>query len=377
MVWQPGPACRHRGVDRTVRWVQCVLGALTAALYFLFALRAFESRRVAALTGLFCAFHPYWIIDTAQVNDGVLASFLLGLTVFLGARAAQWGGALASVLYGLGLAGLALVRAALLPFTIVALLWFLLRCRTARQGWLYVILAFLGFVTGLACWTFRNYRAFGEIIPVADSTYLHLWMGNNARATGGPESESTMLQALAAQRGEPQNETAEQVGQLSQKERYDQLGRATWKYIRSDPAGALKHRFEAVASFLLGEQWLRDRILWKVNGPESGSLPDWLAGSYPAILYGSLFGMFTLALLGWRWSYAWRHEMMPASLALIWVPLPYILSHAGVLQGPRLPLDGVLLCYAAFALVCLASPLSNRFFGGPQIDLRPEVRRRL
>jgi hypothetical protein len=31
-----------------------------------------------------------------------------------------------------------------------------------------------------------------------------------------------------------------------------------------------------------------------------------------------------------------------------------LLSYAEALHGPRLPLDGILLCYVAFALVCLA-----------------------
>ncbi|HKI33973.1 MAG TPA: hypothetical protein VKA46_19125, partial [Gemmataceae bacterium] len=46
--------------DRTVRWVQVGLGALTAGLYFLFARRAFGSLSVATLAGLFCALHPFW-----------------------------------------------------------------------------------------------------------------------------------------------------------------------------------------------------------------------------------------------------------------------------------------------------------------------------
>ncbi len=63
--------------------------------------------------------------------------------------------------------------------------------------------------------------------------------------------------------------------------------------------------------------------------------------------------LLLLALLGWRWTYAWRRSAMPLTLALIWIPLPYVLSHAEALSGPRLPLDGVLLCYAAFALAGL------------------------
>ena len=60
--------------------------------------------------------------------------------------------------------------------------------------------------------------------------------------------------------------------------------------------------------------------------------------------------LLLLAGLGWRWSYAWQRPSMPASLAVVWIPLPYLLSHAEALSGPRLPLDGVLLCYAALWL---------------------------
>src|SRR6516165_6902706 len=44
---------------QAVRWIQCGLGALTAALYFLFTWWAFESRLVAVLTGVLCALHPF------------------------------------------------------------------------------------------------------------------------------------------------------------------------------------------------------------------------------------------------------------------------------------------------------------------------------
>src|SRR5262249_45191752 len=115
--------------DQTVRWLQCGLGTLTAVFYFFFTLQAFRNRLVAALTGLFCAFYPFWIVNTAEINDGVLATFLVAACLLLGAKGTQTGGAFSSLLYGLLLAGLALVRAALLPFALVALAWFLYRCR--------------------------------------------------------------------------------------------------------------------------------------------------------------------------------------------------------------------------------------------------------
>src|SRR5262249_38104592 len=59
--------------DWAVRWLQCGLGALTAGLYFLFGRRAFRSRVVGALAGAFCAVHPFYVINTAELNDGVIA----------------------------------------------------------------------------------------------------------------------------------------------------------------------------------------------------------------------------------------------------------------------------------------------------------------
>src|SRR5437764_160529 len=83
---------------------------LTAVCYFFFARRAFASALVGAIAGLFAALHPFWIINTAELADGVLATFLLAVVLVLGARGSHSGGAVASLLYGLALAGLALVR---------------------------------------------------------------------------------------------------------------------------------------------------------------------------------------------------------------------------------------------------------------------------
>src|SRR5262249_47372374 len=131
--------------ERTLRWLQVILGTLTAGCYFLFARRAFQSLLVATLAGLFCALHPFWIFSTAEPEDGVVTSFLLGVCLALGARGGQIGGPLTSWLYGLGLATLGLVRAACLPFAFAGVLWYLYRCQTLARGWLPAFLAFLGF----------------------------------------------------------------------------------------------------------------------------------------------------------------------------------------------------------------------------------------
>ncbi len=85
------------------------------------------------------------------------------------------------------------------------------------------------------------------------------------------------------------------------------------------------------------------------------------------ILAATMIVLLGLGFLGWRWTYGWRTESMPAALAVIWIPLPYILTHAEALHGPRLPLDGVLLCYVAFALCCFLPGVGGYLFAGSAI----------
>jgi hypothetical protein len=334
-----------------VLWLQCGLGTATAGLYFLFARRAFASRIVAVLAGLAVAAHPFWILATAEVQDGVLTSFVLAVVLLLGARAGQTAGPFASLLFGVALAGLSLVRAACLPFAFVALTWFLLRCRSLPRGWLCAILAFLGFGNGLAPWTILTIQTLGEPVPVVDSSYLHLWIGNNPHATGGPMSQAALQTAPPGSL----DASAEAAAQRP----YDRLAHAVLDQLRTNPVGSLRRRLYAAAYFLVGEQFFTQHRLAEPTG--SG---EPLPGVEEA-LTGTLVGVFALAFLGWRWSYAWRRTSQPAALAVMWLPLPYLLGHAEALHGPRLPLDGLLLCYAAFALTCLMPFLGRSLREGP------------
>jgi hypothetical protein len=330
--------------DQLVRWLQCGLGTLAAGLYFLIARRAFHSLLVGTLTGVFCAIHPYWIINTAEINDGVLTTFGLALCLFLGVRAGQTGGPLSSLLFGIGLAGLACVRASLLPFAVAAILWFLLRTRTLQRGWLAAVLAFLGFVNGLIPWMARNYQNFNNVFPIVDSAYWHLWVGNNPKANGGPVTDN-MLQTL--------NDRKDDFKSLAQADRYAKLAPVVVDEVVDHPAETLQRRLASGVGFFLGQRWLEDRSVVQTLAEPSEEQSDWLSQAMPVLLPGTLLGMIVLGGLGWRWSYGWRLAAMPTSLAVMWVPLPYLLSHSEALHGARLPLDGVLLSYAALAIVFL------------------------
>lgn len=341
-----------------LRWAQGVLGTLTAGLYFLFARRAFGSLPVAGLAGALCALHPIWIFNVAELQDGVVTSFLLALVLWLGTRCGQSGGAFGSLLFGLSLAGLTLLRAPLLPFAFVAMLWFLLRCRILVRGWLFALLAFLGFANGLIPWTIRNYQTTGDIIPIVDSLYLHLALGNNPRATGGPMAGEDLVAGLAEVRGEEPPQLTQQLAALPERQRYASLAADVVQEISRNLEATVRRRLGALQCFLLGEKWQRDQRPWIDVTAASSASPAWLVSTAPTALLASLIVLLVLGAIGWRGTHAWRFEAMPSSLAIIWIPLPYILAHAESLHGPRLPLDGVLLCYAAFA-ICSVLPVLN------------------
>lgn len=331
------------------RWLNCVLGGLTACCYFFFARRAFHSMLVGTIAGYAAALYPFWIINTAELNDGALAGFLLSVCLMLGARVVQMGGALSALLFGLSLAALTMTRAAFLPFALLALLWLLWECRRHSMGWVAGIMALVGFINGVVPWGLRNFQHFERPTPIATSTYLHLWMGNNPKATGSTLDEDALRKSLGKER------TNELLEEPNQAKRYHLLADDVWTEVRDHPAETLGRRIDATLMFLLGERWFSPaRELAQPIAESDGAAPcpEWVRDDAEWILRGTLIAVFFLAFLGWRWSAAWRGGRIGA-VAVIGVALPYVLSHAEHLHGPRLPLDGVLLSYAAFALVSL------------------------
>jgi hypothetical protein len=173
-------------------------------------------------------------------------------------------------------------------------------------------------------------------------------VGNHPGATGGP-----VPAALPDERPQTTRERADVVRET----------------IVSDPAGTLDRRLAAGVAFFLGEDWLRPhpfhlrRILFEVD--ESAGLPQRAVDYCRVLLPATLLLLFLLAGLGWRWSYAARPALGPAALAVIVIPLPYLLGHAESLSGPRLPLDGVLICFAAYAVMWMIAGLADGYRPAP------------
>jgi hypothetical protein len=150
------------------------------------------------------------------------------------------------------------------------------------------------------------------------------------------------------------------MAEPNQARRYGMLAKDLSTRIEDNPAGVLEKRLRAGICFLFGAAWLHDYTFTRENWPSDE--PTGLAELIPLALPVFMIVMLTLGLLGWRWSYGWNREANLGSLALVWIPLPYVLSHGDYFCGPRLPLDGVLLTFAAFALGWMFPPVSRVVF---------------
>jgi 4-amino-4-deoxy-L-arabinose transferase-like glycosyltransferase len=140
---------------RCVIAAQIILGATTAGLAFLTALRPF-GKRTAIIAGLMCALAPLTCFITASIMSETLFTFLLTLGVYL------WGQnrlTLAGVAFGFG----ALARAVLFPFVVVlALIAVSSRSRRIEYGRIA-----LSALLVIAPWTVRNLIVTGTFVPIA------------------------------------------------------------------------------------------------------------------------------------------------------------------------------------------------------------------
>ncbi len=333
-----------------VRYVQMVLGALTCLCYYLVAWRAFGQHQLLALiVGLATAFYPFWIINTGELEDGVLASFLLAWSLSLGVYVGQKGGIIRSFLLGAVLAALALTRASMLPYAIVVQLWFFLRCRSVPNGSLSAIVCFAAFVGGLAPWGYHCVQRFNAPVPIVQSAWFHIWVGNNPKTDGGNYNWSM----------KPDAELAKKMKETPVQDRYALFADSVTTEIIEKPADTAKRRLKAGLQFLFGTPVMTGGVLfWP--GEKAAPAPLWLR----PVLMLSLITILLLALLGWRWSYGWKKQSAPLSLAVFWVPLPYLLSHADQLHSSRLPWDGVLIVLAAMGLLSMIPYIGSRLLAG-------------
>ena len=334
--------------DATLRRVQAGLGVVAVLFLFLYSWIAFASRAAAFVVGLLAALDPFAIVNVAEVGDGTVATFLLAASLLLGLHAARSANPVTSLAFGLGLAGLCLVRAACLPFAFFGLAWFLLRCRTLRLGWFAGMLALLGFGNGLAPWVVRNYQAFQQPVPIVDSAWLDIWVGMMPGATGDASDEKTLRESLPAER------LRLLLDEPNQAKRYDMLSRDVAQHVLRRPNDVLRGRAAVAIRYLFGETIAPDgRLVSSAPVRDIDAIAYMVHRDLETVAAIFLFAVLVLALFGWRTSAG--EDCGLAVLAFVLLPIPYLLSHADKLSGPRLPWDAVLAIFAGHAIVrCFA-----------------------
>src|SRR5207237_3918434 len=141
-------------------------------------------------------------------------------------------------------------------------------------------------------------------------------------------------------------ELSADLADTDQPHRYRGLAPDVRREIQNNVAGTLSRRISATLGFWLGYKQVN--LFEKFESWSESEI--WLVNNWPAISYATLLVMLGLGILGWRWSYPWAYDARLITLAVVFCFLPYFLSHVAGGQGSRLPLDGILLTFAALAL---------------------------
>ena len=173
--------------------------------------------------------------------------------------------------------------------------------------------------------------------------------------------EATLRASLPAER------VKQLVAEPNQAKRYARLSHDVAQQVWRDPAGTLARRFAAGLRFLLGETWFQPNHALVETRPDSLEPPrlvsDWAGFAHTA----ALLGLFILGLFGWRFSHFWSTECRLATLALVWIPIPYLLSHAESLSGPRLPWDAPLIVFAGYAIAWILPSVRDQAVSVPML----------
>lgn len=130
--------------------------------------------------------NPVWfIVPQEAVSENLMMPVLLGALAFslraMDAPRLPWVIA-AGVMFGLS----ALTREIGLVYGVVvsALLWAACRRRSEPAAWRPPAVLLLCMALTVAPWTARNYRIYGQLVPITTNSKINLYIGNNPEANG-------------------------------------------------------------------------------------------------------------------------------------------------------------------------------------------------
>lgn len=309
--------------------------ALVYAIHCLAATR-FEPR-IAILAALIAAVWPTWISMTSVVASDLPSNLLL-ITALVCALSDKGPALGRVVLSSVLLVGATYFRANYSPLIVIVPALVALQKRKPAQMVTHAALALLIGTVLIAPWTYRNYKAFGEIVPVSANLGMNLWMANNPRAYGG-YMPSPKLPGGAQL---PENEAL----------RDKMFSKHAMDYIREHPVHYLELCLRRIGITIQRETF---GVAWNAEGlPEAAHLPlkALMSGFWYAVLPLSLGGLALFL----------RRRPVEVLSPLVAVPAIVLAPAVVVLGSERYHYGAApfMAIFAAYALVSLERAIAAK-----------------
>ena len=228
---------------------------------------ALGNKTAGVWAGWIWASYPYFVfLAVGFIWERTLSAFLLASLLLVTVRLCRHDGGLHWAGYGAAWAFAALTNTALLALLPVCLIWLWWQRRTeAARSWLLrpaLSIAILLLLTAPWCW--RNWKAFGTLVPIRSNFGEELWLGNHAGGRG------RMAYGENAHDNPQELRSFQQLGEI--------------QYVR-------KHRNEALAYIGSHPQRFFRNVLYR------GLYWWWAVGEHaPAFLLYALLG--TVSIMG-------------------------------------------------------------------------------
>jgi 4-amino-4-deoxy-L-arabinose transferase-like glycosyltransferase len=326
-----------------VRAVQVLLGLALGVICFFWARRLFDAptaRLAAAISLLYPSLVLFEFLLLTEVVFTVL--FLLACA----SLGEHWGGRSRLACFGwagllLGLASLtrSITYPLLVPLALLVVALSPGRRWSALRG---VALLTVVFALTLSPWVARNFRVFGQFVPVDTMGGWNLYLGNFAH------TQLHRAWATIDERGPWYEELRLRLGGLDEAQKQEVLAREGVEYIKAHP-GTTALRSVIKAANL----WGLDRTV--IAGMRAGMFPALRSPPVQVVVAASILLSFAALVIGGVFGLVWRlwRERRPGDVLMGFLVAYFTLMHGLVFGHPRylLPLVPVLGGYLAWALV--------------------------
>jgi len=162
--------------DIFVYLFQVIIGSLTCIVLYFLTLDLFHNRKIATLTGLLCAMHPFLYFLTSSLMTETLFTFLLSVTILMLVKTNIYKSIKMCFCSGvfLGITTLCRPTTQFLPLFVLLIMVFILMNKKLFVR--YSLIFILGFILSILPWVARNYIVTNEFIPISGGRGVNLYL---------------------------------------------------------------------------------------------------------------------------------------------------------------------------------------------------------